>query len=347
MLANMRLSLRAPLSLTAAFAVGCTTPVVDDVADASGAMTEGVLLVERTISADGAAETNVSAKFMRLSTPADPELAERIVGSTLELPPVGACRPTTTERVNGKTRALGSLGAIELIDVGDVTLRIHPLAPAQPGEAHAASVMSLAARAFPDVGDLVSGMFYTSRDATSDLPAGATYTLEGSGSALVDRFTIEAEAPAAPEDVRVGDVALADGPVLAAAESALIHWRAAEAGDKGREDVVLVDVSASSGASVRCAFRDTGRAALPAWVFDVGALGPLPAVALLAVHRVRERSFSVSGLDAGAVRFDLSVVGRVAVTTGPQAGPNPALPSQGAEPQPAPTVPIAAPAQQP
>lgn len=313
MLATMRLSLGAPLSLVAAFAVGCTTPVVDDVADANGAMTEGVVLVERTVSADGAAQTNVSAKFMRLSTPADPELAERVVGSTLDMPPVGACRRSAPSRVNGKTRALGSLGAIELIDVGDVTLRIRSDGgdPQSPRFA----VMPLAARAFPDVGDLVSGMFYTSRDATSDLPAAATYTLEGTGSALVDRFVIEAEAPAAPEDVRVGEVPLGEAPVLAAAESALIQWRAAEgAVDKAREDVVLVDVGAASGASVRCAFRDTGQAALPAWIFDASALGPLPATASIAVHRVRERSVIVSGLDAGAVRFDLSVVGRVAVT---------------------------------
>lgn len=312
MLATMRLSLGAPLSLVTAFAVGCATPVVDDVADANGAMTEGVVLVERTVSADGAAQTNVSAKFMRLSTPADPELAEQIVGSTLDMPPVGACRRSAPSRVNGKTRALGSLGAIELIDVGDVTLRIRhdggdPQTPLS-------AVMPLAARAFPDVGDLVSGMFYTSRDATSDLPGAATYTLEGTGSALVDRFVIEAEAPAAPEDVRVGEVPLGEAPVLTAAESALIQWRAAEAAGAGDKDVVLVDVGAASGASVRCAFRDTGQAALPAWIFDAGALGPLPATASIAVHRVRERSVTVSGLDAGAVRFDLSVVGRVAVT---------------------------------
>ncbi|MFT3766355.1 MAG: hypothetical protein QM820_12715 [Minicystis sp.] len=297
---------RAPLLIVAALAAGCATPVVDDVADANGAMTEGVVLVERTVAADGAAQTNVSAKFMRLGTPADPELAERVVGSTLELPPVGTCRRTAADRMNGKTRALGSIGAIELIDVGDVTLRT------------GSSVMTLAARAFPDVGDLVSGMFYTSRDATSDLPAGATYTLEGTGSANVDRFAIEADAPAAPEDVRVDDASLGEGPVLGAARSALLRWRAAEpAADKGRDDVVFVDVTAASGASVRCTFADSGQASVPAWVFGTGTLGPLPAAASLSMHRVRERSFAVSGIDAGAVRFDLSVVGRITVTNEP------------------------------
>ncbi len=89
--------LRASVLLAAA-AVGCSAPVMDDVADASGAMTEGVVLVERTVAGDGATQTNVSAKFMRLSTPLDPDLAERVVGSKLDLPAVGSCRPLRVRR---------------------------------------------------------------------------------------------------------------------------------------------------------------------------------------------------------------------------------------------------------
>jgi hypothetical protein len=298
----MPLCLRASFQLVAASAVGCSAPVVDEVADAAGAMTDGVVVVERTVAADGAAQTNVSAKFMRLSTPADPDLAERVVGSRPDLPPVGSCRRVAAESVSGKARGIGSLGAIELIDVGDVTLRT------------GRSETTLAARAFPDVGDLVSGMFYTSRDAASDLPAGTVYTLEGTGSSLVDHFSIEAEAPAAPEDVRIGDVALGEGPAITAG-AATVRWRS-ERAEQGRGDLVLVDVSAASGASIRCAYPDVGEATVPGWVFADRALGPLPATATLSVHRVRERSFFVSGLDAGAVRFDLSVVGRV--TVGPK-----------------------------
>ena len=212
----MPLYLRAPLLIAAAIvAVGCSAPVVDDVSDASSALTDGVVLVERTVAADGATQTNVSAKFMRLATPADPEIAERVVGSTLTLPPVGQCSRSTTAGIDDKTRDLSSIGSIELIDVGDVSLRT------------GSSVMTLAARAFPDVGDLVSGMFYTSRDAASDLPSGATYTLEGTGSAQVDRFAIEADAPAAPEDVRLADTTLADGPVIEEG-STIVRWRAGE-----------------------------------------------------------------------------------------------------------------------
>ena len=304
----MPLSLRAPIFIAAAVVIGgCSAPVVDDVSDASGAMTDAVVLVERTVSADGATQTHVSAKFMRLSTPADPEVAEGMVGSKLALPPVGACR--RVEADSDGSAALGSIGSIELLDVGDVSLRT------------GGSVMTLAARAFPDVGDLVSGMFYTSRDAASDLPSAATYTLEGTGSAQVERFAIEADAPAAPEDVRLGDVMLGDAPAIEEG-SISVRWRAdpQSSAAKGAEDLVLVDITAASGASVRCTFADSGRGVLPAWVWSSSELGALPASATVAVHRVRERSFVVPGLDTGAVRFDLSVVGRVTVS--PRSAPS-------------------------
>jgi hypothetical protein len=299
--------LRASILLAAATTVGCSAPVVDDVADASGAMTEGVVLVERTVAGDGATQTNVSAKFMRLSTPIDPDLAERVVGSKLDLPAAGSCRSTASGTVDGKARVRNALGTIELIDVGDVSLR-----------AGAAS-MPLAVRAFPDVGDLVSGMFYTSQDVASDLPAGATYTLEGTGSGLIDRFSVDADAPPALEDVRIGDVALSDGVPLDEGAPITVRWRQAKTAPS---DLVLIDVSASSGASIRCAFHDEGRAVVPGWILRTSMLGALPATATLAVHRVRERAFASPGIDAGEVRFDLSVRGRVFVTSG-RAAPQP------------------------
>jgi hypothetical protein len=313
--------LRASIVLAAATSIGCSAPVMDDVADASGAMTEGVVLVERTVTGDGATQTNVSAKFMRLSTPVDADLAERVVGSKLDVPAPGSCRPVTfgtASTVNGEASARNVLGSIELIDVGDVTLRA------------GAALMPLSVRAFPDVGDLVSGMFYTSRDAASDLPAGATYTLEGTGSGLVDRFTIDAEAPSALEDVRVSGAALADGIALDEGAPVTVVWRESggpldASSPASRGDLVLIDVSASSGASIRCSFRDSGKAVLPGWILRSTTLGALPATATVAVHRVRERAFASPGIDTGEVRFDLSVIGRVFVTSPPAARADPIL----------------------
>ena len=221
------------------------------------------------------------------------------IGTKLEITGVGACRQLLASAAVPSSPRVGAHGSIELIDVGDVTLRA------------GAAEMPLAVRAFPDVGDLVSGMFYTSRDAASDLPAGATYTLEGTGSRLVDRFTGDVDAPPALDDVRVGGAARLDGVTLEQGAPVTVQWRPATVSDARSGDLVLVDVSAESGASVRCTFRDEGRGVLPAWVMRSSVLGVLPATAALSVHRVRERAFAAPGIDTGEVRFDPRPSGRV------------------------------------
>ena len=300
-------SLRASLLLAALLGAGCSAPVADDVADANGGMTEGVLVVESVVSGDGAPLTNVSAKFMHLSGSANSELAERVIGARLDLPAFDECI-AVLPGVSAPAASLAALGQIELLVVGDVTLRT------------GSSSMPLAARAFADVGDLVSGVFYTSRDAESDLPAGATYVLESTGSAMVDRFTVEATAPAALQDVRVGEAALLEGVALEAGVAATIRWKAPGSdGAAQRGDLVLVEVSADGAATARCAFADDGEAVVPASAlrFEASGTAPdaarLPRSATVSVRRIRQRAFGVSGFDTGEVRFDLAVVGRATV----------------------------------
>src|SRR5262245_27125513 len=120
----MRLSIglvRPSLALLGLLAGGCSAPVVDDIADASGSTTQGIVVLERVATPDGATQTNVSAKFMRLGPSADPDLAEWIVGgSRLDLPAAGAC--VWMPPFGGKEEApeLSSVGPIELLDVGDL-----------------------------------------------------------------------------------------------------------------------------------------------------------------------------------------------------------------------------------
>lgn len=296
--------LRSASLLLALLGAACSAPVVDDVAAAGSGLTEGVVLVERVVASDGATQTNVSAKFMRLSVASDAEMAERIVGSRLDLPRLGTCM-----RLSGgageKATSLASLSPIELVDVGDVTMRVKASTPS----AGPAPSIPLALRAFPDVGDLVSGVFYTSPDAARDLPAGEAYVVDWSGSATIDRFSIEANAPATPEDVRVGGVALTEGITLEDGVSAPVRWRS---GDPAKGDLVFIDVRGPSGAAVRCSFEDTGEALVPGALLRSSPLGGHGATATLAFHRVRRRDFApgLAGLDAGEIRFDLSVVGR-------------------------------------
>ncbi|WP_437811422.1 hypothetical protein [Sorangium sp. So ce1078] len=310
--------------LAVAALVGCSAPVAGDAADVNGVVTQGVVRVERAINLsrdaapapaeiddaalpgagdDGAGSvTNVLAKFMRLSSAMDPELAEGAVGQPFVLPSAGSCMVLSPAAEDEAASSFSSLSPIELLDAGDVTMRTD------------STEMPLAARAFPDVGALVFGVTYTSRDATSDLPAPARYAFESSGSGQLDRFTFEADAPAGPEDVRVGDADLADGVELDAGVGAVVQWRADEGGEASRaRDVIYVDVTSAHGATVRCAFKDTGRGVIPGSLLDPSTLGPLPASATLAVHRTRQVPFSASGIDLGEVRFDLSVNGRARI----------------------------------
>jgi hypothetical protein len=290
---------RAPFVVAALFAAGCSAPVVDDVAAAAGSTTQGIILVERATTVEGAPQTHVSAKFMRLPAGVDPDLAERVVGSRLDLPAAGECMVVAPLANEDTSSALSALGAVELLDVGDLTLKT--------GD----SVTPLAARAFPDAFGLVSGVFYTSRDAADDLPAPAKYVLEGSGSASIERFSIEADAPAAPSDVLVGDAPLGDEVVIEG--GALVRWRSDTSVGAQAGDLVYVDITAASGAALRCAFSDEGHGEVPASMLRSGVLGALPAAATLAVHRVRLGAFVGPGIDLGEVRFDLSVVGRATI----------------------------------
>jgi hypothetical protein len=308
--------------MLASLAAGCSAPTAGDAADANGAITQGIVLVERSVNvsrgsassesssdaaiqSDGVATapvTNVSAKFMRLSPATDPELAERMVGSPFDLPATGGCMVLSPAAAEESAISLSALGPIELLDAGDVTLKT------------GSTEMPLAARAFPDVGDLVFGVFYTSRDAAIDLPAPAKYVVESSGSGLLDRFVLEANAPEGPEGVRVDGIDLTSGITLDEGASANVDWRTpSDATSASATDLVYVDVTAARGAAVRCAFQNTARGTIPGSFLRSAALGPLPADATVAVHRIRRVPFSAPAMDLGEIRFDLSVIGRARI----------------------------------
>jgi hypothetical protein len=286
-------------------AVGCTATVVDDAPDGRTATTTQALVVFERAEREGkAAHTNISAKFLRAPVAVDPDTVESIIGSELDLPAPGECLVVRDDGASAEAPSAG--GPVELFDVGDVTIRT------------GGGFIPLAARAFPDVGDRVSGVFYTSPDAASDLPAPGKYVLESSGSLAVDRFAIETDAPPAPADVLIGGRPLAEGLEIHEGESVDIAWRALQSpGAAATHELAYVEIVAESGVAARCAFDDRGRGSLPASLLHEAGFGPLPVAATLAVHRVREGAFHVSGIDVGEVRFDLSVV--AAVTLRPPA----------------------------
>lgn len=315
--------------------VGCSAPVVEEGDEGEGVQTvQGFVAVERISHAgpntEGVIQTSVSAKFVRISSASAEELAEGaaedMLGGSLELPAVGECVSISIAgdgSADDAQIALDDIEPMDLLDVGDVTLRSVDAGGDE-------TLIPLAPRAFPDVGDLVSGVFYTSPDADQDLPAPAQYSVETSGASDLDRFVIDAEAPQPPERVFVEGLSLAtsgaDEPLMLLAGSDLrVEWTSPSRDDAAAEgDLIYVDVvSARSGQAVRCTFADEGRGMVPTAMLTSESLF---GATTIGVHRVRRQEFGPASahpdrpappdIDFGQVRFDLSVVGWATIVEG-------------------------------
>jgi hypothetical protein len=322
----MRLLAIGQLSLLVA--TGCSATVADsaDEVDAeSGA--RGSVSVEQVVqhgAAGPAMRTRVSARFVRVSGGLDHGTADQVVGSQgRPMADLGlGCQWEESVARSASTLSddpsLASEGSIELLDVGDIVLRA------------GAQIMPLAARAFPDVGDLVSGVVYTSRGDDGALPLAGTYLIETTGSPLVDGFSMRVDAPDAPTGVRFAqgaDVVALDASdlVLVAGEPLALSWDTERArGDapfkdsvfKDSGDKIVVEMTqlGSEASTLVCAFEDVGHAAVPAsqLIFAPGTEVDV------SVHRHRRMSVPASQLnarsiDGAVVEFDFAVTARAAV----------------------------------
>jgi hypothetical protein len=314
---------------------GCATEadepaLTDDDVGAEGAAKRpayGVVTVERTEGA-GVSRASVSAKFMRVA-PADRQLAEDVVSARAVVPAPGECATLSSLEGLGVTRLAaalegadagavpqGSIGEgfnVELLDVGDVSLVVHE------GDHTPQALVPLSPRAFPDVGDLASGVFYTTPDATVPLPQPATtsaYELTSSGATAVDAFLLDVGSmPERPSDLSVDGVEI-DGALSApvdASHELTLGWR--------KSDAELIYVDVLGAAAFRCSFADAGSAVLPSGVLSEADRG---ADITVAVHRVTERlvqlrrsadtaaDVDLEGAEA-RVRFDLASAIRLSV----------------------------------
>ncbi|MBW2528957.1 MAG: hypothetical protein JRI23_32575 [Deltaproteobacteria bacterium] len=291
--------------------LGCSATVADDDddgAEPAPASTQASVTVERSVTlptGDDAMRlsTRVMARFIQVSGGIDHEFADRVVGSRRELPAPGSCEWRSSTGLE-PLPTVATSGAIDLLDVGDVIL-------------HAGgSSLPLAPRAFPDVGDLVSGVIYSSRDDSTALPAGESYEIETTGSELADGFRLSIDAPGAPDQVRIGDEPLdSEELVIPVGEALGVQWLA---GRDGRDQIV-VDLApwGSDGRQLnaaRCSFEDSGSAIVPeafvTWSDEVGGLD-------LSVHRVRRAELKAPELDEAVVEFDFAVAARLSVTYEP------------------------------
>lgn len=297
-------SVGIPLALSVAL-VGCSEEPSESETDATSAIIQGVIRVEQTIAEDGLAST-ISAKFLR-AQPDDLVGAEKLVGTQLEIPAEGECILVSDVR-SSRPSARGKSRPVDLVDVGDLTVG--------PSTASADDrAWQLSPRAFPDIGDLVSGVFYTQPDLAIEPVSGdapSRYTITATGTAFVDPFTFDVDVPGVPANVRVGGQSIAKGnlPVVSVGRDLTVEW------EEG-EGLVYVDVHGSK--TWRCTFKDTGAAVLPN---DVLSKDDAQQAVVFSVHRLREESVRVDFQGAASngaqknaeftsVRFDFARSGRV------------------------------------
>jgi hypothetical protein len=302
MLQDMRV-----LAVVSLLAAGCSATVVDDARtdEVDALSVHGSIAVERVVQLQNEAlleHGRVSARFLRVSG-LDVDTAERLVGRPSVDDRVGCSfADPVTEHAPVAPRG----GSIELLDVGEIVLRI--LDPGEP------TVLPLAPRAFPDVGELVSGVVYTSRDDTTALAARATYLIETSGSDRIDGFVVQVEAPAAPGGVRLGGIPIESGELqIDSGEAIAVEWERGAPGDWMELNLSSPDDDLGI---VRCVFTDAGSAEVPAALV---AFAP-GAIVDVAVHRHRRTAVQVDdvalapgGIDQAVVDFDFVVASRVAI----------------------------------
>ncbi len=343
----------------APLAVACSAPLAGPgasgasgdafLADAAeGAASAGLIVFERTVSADESTHGSAVARFLRMRNGSVDEQALRMVGATLELPATGTCAAAASTR----TDPTGALSvdeadeprAVELLDVGAVTVEA------------SGTLVTLEGRSLPDIVDLVTGVLYSTRTSSgapaaatgrpgatdgelqapaaappglAGLPATGTYVFQSTGSAStadadhsVPAFTVTAAAPGEPGELRVDgqDARSNDGVQLTVGARADLVWSVGDANNP--DDVVyveLVPAVASTGAAagaepvatVRCTFADHGAASIPASAFALGH-GEMTRGTLV-VHRVHRELFHVAGRPAteqtpGHVGIDSGVV---------------------------------------
>jgi hypothetical protein len=267
--------------LVACAPAGSNAPDLDGSDAVETGETHGFLRVERTLLAgpDGKQlEGRAAATFLRSVSPEAerPLVAARLVGALIAL-------------------ALRTLSPVDLVPAGELSVTSDEVTTA------------LAARAYPDVAHLVSGIVYTSPDIVHDVQGSSGLLhFRASGSLAVPAFDTEASAPAALDFLTVGGTPVDSAEIAlpARAESPAdlaIVWVPAEADDVAeRVDGEYLELTTADGAFLRCVPATPGRVELPADVWSTAQTGTTN----LVLHRVRTRRFQATGMASGTVQID-------------------------------------------
>jgi hypothetical protein len=283
--------------LVACAPAGSNAPDLDGSDAVETGETHGFLRVERTLLAgpDGKQlEGRAAATFLRSVSPEAerPLVAARLVGALIDVPREPGCSPRLQAE---PALALRTLSPVDLVPAGELSVTSDEVTTA------------LAARAYPDVAHLVSGIVYTSPDIVHDVQGSSGLLhFRASGSLAVPAFDTEASAPAALDFLTVGGTPVDSAEIAlpARAESPAdlaIVWVPAEADDVAeRVDGEYLELTTADGAFLRCVPATPGRVELPADVWSTAQTGTTN----LVLHRVRTRRFQATGMASGTVQID-------------------------------------------
>lgn len=300
----VRLLTLAATSAPLAFGVvGCAQPTTGESAETGE--THAFLRVERTVAAgpDGQKlEGRAAASFLRTVQPGAerPLVAARLVGALLDVPRESGCVPRLSSQ---PSVALRTLSPVDLVPAGDISV--------QSGDV----TTVLAARAYPDVAHLVSGIVYTSPDVAEEvLPSDGLVRFRASGSASVPPVDAALDAPESLAFSLVGGTRVEGPVVLVRRGPVVVSWDAsrmpADDGEPLVRDEEYLDVTTSSGARFRCVPAEPGRVELPA-----EAVGDATDLSVL-LHRVRTRGFRSEGISSGTLQVDAATALVVQVEDG-------------------------------
>lgn len=301
--------MRLLVAISLLAATGCSATVDDPVDDGEPLGTEatvqGAVVIESTTAlptSPARVRSHVSARFLRVSG-LEPQDAQRVVGasaSSIVDAPTGCLFRESEVAPVSENEA-----TIELLDVGDIM--VHVLRGDLPDVS-----LPLAARAFPDVGELVSGVVYTSRDASTALPEASTYLIETTGSSSVDGFSLRVDAPAAPTGVRLAGADLEEGEpaIFTAGEPLSLRWLASDdEADRIVVEVEPLEAAVEGPSAVQCVFTDEGQAVVPG-AYTTFATGSEVEVV---VRRYRRRPVKLPSVDEAYVDFDFAITARALV----------------------------------
>jgi len=178
-------------------------------------------------------------------------------------------------------------GHVELLEAGE--LRVET----------ASGLVTLTPRHFPGLLPFISGVVYGEGDPAQVEELG-TVEVSSDGGEAVGEFTAQAGSPALPRLLRVGSQTLDQALVVARGADLTLHWRPSDTPDELTYLEVLFS-KVRRDFALRCRLRDDGEFAVPAALIAEAAQATGGRLAL-ELARMRQTSFSASGLDSGELR---------------------------------------------